>query len=179
MIVGVHTVSYNYTYALAQIFRHCSVCMTGRSCCEYFRVRRGLTQRMEAQSPKRTRVWQHLRLITPKKVKCLICAEELAFNDNTSSVMSWGTSDQDTLTQAWPNICTAHKTSCRPIYTAGTVLQGSGNRNLLRNLIPPPTVEDLLGRGPKVSGLQFNRGNSDHTVKSVKMVIVEHNISST
>lgn len=30
-------------------------------------------------------MWEHFDLISPKKVDCLICAQELAFSNNTSS----------------------------------------------------------------------------------------------
>lgn len=42
---------------------------------------------MEARPPKRARSYlsEHFDLIMPEKVKCLICAQELVFN-NTSSM---------------------------------------------------------------------------------------------
>ncbi|XP_040924669.1 zinc finger BED domain-containing protein 4-like [Betta splendens] len=39
--------------------------------------------------PKRVRsyVWEHFDLISPRKVKCLICAQELTYSSNTSSML--------------------------------------------------------------------------------------------
>ena len=45
---------------------------------------------MEEQPvPKRAHsyAWEHFDLINPKKVKCLICAQELTFSNNTSSML--------------------------------------------------------------------------------------------
>lgn len=52
-------------------------------CCDSEERREG-----EWKPPKRARayVWQHLDLIMPKKVTRLICAQELAFNNNPSSM---------------------------------------------------------------------------------------------
>ncbi|XP_049899259.1 zinc finger BED domain-containing protein 4-like [Epinephelus moara] len=39
--------------------------------------------------PKRSRsyAWEHFDLINPKRVKCLVCAQELTISNNTSSML--------------------------------------------------------------------------------------------
>ncbi|KAK1888545.1 Zinc finger BED domain containing protein 4 [Dissostichus eleginoides] len=43
---------------------------------------------MEPAKKRRTSpVWEHLDLISPNKVKCLVCSRELGYNNNTSSML--------------------------------------------------------------------------------------------
>ncbi|KAK1900426.1 Zinc finger BED domain containing protein 1 [Dissostichus eleginoides] len=43
---------------------------------------------MEPAKKRRTSpVWEHLDLISPNKVKCLLCSRELGYNNNTSSML--------------------------------------------------------------------------------------------
>ncbi|XP_077424041.1 E3 SUMO-protein ligase ZBED1-like [Vanacampus margaritifer] len=40
-----------------------------------------------SNSRKRSRVWQHFDVVSPTKVQCLICSQELVFGNNTSSML--------------------------------------------------------------------------------------------
>ncbi|XP_025761486.1 zinc finger BED domain-containing protein 4-like [Oreochromis niloticus] len=53
------------------------------------RVRRESQERMEPAKKRRmsSPVWEHFDFIPPNKVKCLLCARELGYNNNTSSML--------------------------------------------------------------------------------------------
>ncbi|XP_076746565.1 uncharacterized protein LOC143421316 [Maylandia zebra] len=53
------------------------------------RVRRESLERMEPAKKRRmsSPVREHFDLIPPNKVKCLLCARELGYNNNTSSML--------------------------------------------------------------------------------------------
>ncbi|XP_076738533.1 uncharacterized protein LOC143416797 [Maylandia zebra] len=53
------------------------------------RVRRESQERMEPAKKRRmsSPVWEHFDPIPPNKVKCLLCARELGYNNNTSSML--------------------------------------------------------------------------------------------